>query len=84
MEPDARTEKLLKKASERKASETFDQTSQRVGDVLDRRNKVMDKVEEYQKKHGEPTKEEADENFLKNEVGMDISMDELEKFAEEE
>ena len=84
MDPDALSKKILKKASERKGSETFDQTTQRVENVLNRRNNAMKKIEEHQKKHGGPSQEEANENFLKNEIGLGISMDDLEKFKVEE
>lgn len=83
MEPDAVSKKALEKAGERKAGETFDQTLQRVENVLDRRNKAMEKIGDYQKKNGTPTKEEVDDNFLKNEDGIDVTMDELKKFAVE-
>jgi len=84
MEPDTLTKKLLEKASERKAGETFDQTTQRVGSVLDKRNKVMSIIEEYQKENGEPTLEEVNDNFLKNEIGIDMSMNDLKKFSVDE
>jgi len=84
MNPDELSKKLLKKASERKSSETFDQTTQRVGDVLDRRNKAMEKIEKYQEKHGTPSQEEANDSFIKDEAGLGISMNDLESLATSE
>ena len=78
------SKKLLEKAGKRKKIETPDQTSKRIDNILERRNKVMSKIEEYQKINGTPSKKEAVDNFLNEETGLGLSEEELDQFTAKE
>lgn len=63
-------------------NETEDQKFERIEKVLEGRNNAINKIVEYNKSNDAPTVEEINEHFFKNEVGVDLSMDEIQRLSD--
>ena len=58
---------------------TIEEINNRLDKIQKNRNEAIKIIREYQAKNGTPTDDEADEHFLKEEMGLDITLEEFNK-----